>query len=166
MQSSIINKIIKLLLGHTHQCEACGSWDTVYSGALARGWNSRCEQTYADRGALCAMCLHITWDTPLAQHLQSIPHWCIPDGASEQVGPDPTHLPPTAQPEDNKPIPLLFTAVFNDTWMSSGHMHTITKMRHITRRPHETVGDMLVREYIHNTTVFLFEGHLQGYSAT
>lgn len=58
----------------------------------------------------------------------------------------------------------LFTAIYVDSWMSGGHRRSLTKMRRITRLPDETVGDMLQREGIAESTNYLFKGHppLQG----
>ena len=57
-----------------------------------------------------------------------------------------------------------FTAIYTDSWMAGSHWHTLTKMRRIEQHEGETVGDMLTREWIAESTVFLFIGHpaMQG----
>jgi hypothetical protein len=57
-----------------------------------------------------------------------------------------------------------YTAIYIETWMKGSHMCSLERMRRIEKHQHETVGDMLKREGIDDSTVFLFVGHplLQG----
>lgn len=52
-----------------------------------------------------------------------------------------------------------FTAIYIKTWQSGSHWHSSEHMRRIEQREGESVGDMLDREGIKETTVFLFVGH-------
>ncbi len=62
-----------------------------------------------------------------------------------------------------------FTAIYIDSWVSadSYYHHTLTKMKRIEQRDGETVADMLERENIKDSTIFLFYGHplMQGTDA-
>lgn len=57
-----------------------------------------------------------------------------------------------------------YTAIYEERWMSGSHWHCLTKMKRMTLFEHETVLEMLKREEIEDSTVFLFVGHpkLQG----
>ena len=57
-----------------------------------------------------------------------------------------------------------FTAIYTNCWMAGSHMQTLVEMRRIERAENETVADMLVREGIDDSIVYLFNGHptMQG----
>lgn len=61
-----------------HQCPQCRSFETV-EGNWLRGWNNMSRSGYSDRGMYCIDCSHIDWDTPLEQHVESLPAGCIPN---------------------------------------------------------------------------------------
>jgi hypothetical protein len=53
-----------------------------------------------------------------------------------------------------------FTAIYVESWMSGSHRHSVTRMLRIEKFEGETIADMLKREDIDESTVFLFFGHL------
>jgi hypothetical protein len=77
----LLNQLVMLILRRHHQCEKCGSWDTIHSHRWTRGWNNWCEQAYGDWGARCNKCKHITWDEPIDEHIKTLPTWCEPYNA-------------------------------------------------------------------------------------
>ena len=73
-----VDRFVMWLLGRSHQCEKCGSWDTEHGCHWTRGRNNLCEQAYGDCGAYCNKCSHVTWDTSLEEHLKTLEPWCKP----------------------------------------------------------------------------------------
>jgi hypothetical protein len=57
-----------------------------------------------------------------------------------------------------------YTAIYTDCWMAGSHQQTLAKMRRIERAEHETVIEMLKREGIDDSVIYLFNGHptMQG----
>jgi len=74
----LYNDAIDHIFGKRHKCEACGSYDVKYSGRWTRGWNHYCNQAYGDWGSWCNKCHHITWDTTMERHIETLPKWCTP----------------------------------------------------------------------------------------
>ncbi len=57
-----------------------------------------------------------------------------------------------------------YTAIYVESWMSGSHQHSLTKIKRIEVKEGETVVEVLEREQIKDTTVYLFVGwpKLQG----
>lgn len=57
-----------------------------------------------------------------------------------------------------------YTAIYIESWMSGSRQHSLTKMMRCKKKEDETVGDMLERNGIAESTIFLFNGWptLQG----
>lgn len=51
-----------------------------------------------------------------------------------------------------------YTAIYIESWMSGSHMQSITRMARIVRGDGETVREMLERNALLDSTVFLFHG--------
>lgn len=83
-------------LGSRHRCEMCGSWN-MERGWWSRGRNNWLEQAYGDAGSFCQQCGHITFDTPDAEHVARLPHWCTPYTTKQAVEPA-TPWPDTVWP--------------------------------------------------------------------
>lgn len=60
----------------------------------------------------------------------------------------------------------LFTAIWVESWMSGSHRCSLTRMRHGAVNPDEDITKALEREGILDSTVFVFNGHLEQYKET
>jgi hypothetical protein len=60
-----------------------------------------------------------------------------------------------------------FTAIYVDSWMQGSHQISLTKMERLEQLEGETIKEMLSRQGILESTVFIFEGHpkLEGEGA-
>lgn len=69
--------------------------------------------------------------------------------------------------DDEEIMSNKFTAIYTESWMTGSHLHTLTKMSRIEQKDGETVSNMLMREGIEDSTVYLFHGHplMQGEQA-
>lgn len=57
----------------------------------------------------------------------------------------------------------LYTAAYRESWMVGNHRETLTKMKRIEQLNGESVEDMLKRENLQDSIVFLFHGHPREY---
>lgn len=62
-------------------------------------------------------------------------------------------------PTQTKRVSKKFTAMYRESWMSSGHWHSLFKMKRFVLKRNETVKEALIREGIDMATEFIFVGH-------
>ncbi len=58
---------------------------------------------------------------------------------------------------------MKFTVIYSDSWMAGSHMHSITRMKHITANLGESAFNAAERNGIEASAVwFIFKGHCEN----
>jgi hypothetical protein len=59
---------------------------------------------------------------------------------------------------------MKYTAIYVESWVNGGHRSSQTVKRKIERKDGESIGEMLEREGVADSLVFLFAGHVADVS--